>query len=192
MLLSLAVTRHYTLGNPKLVVATDHKPLLKVPGDRKLKEIDNPRLLNLKEKTLNWRFKVIHVPGKIHVGPDTLSRKEVTQAMVAMHVSDNEDTVAMLGEDMDAIIEAQVAANIPKPVTWTQIRDKISKDKIMTMLSDQITNGFPHDRKLLRLELREFFQHRDHLTQVGGVPLYKHRVIIPVSYTHLPSPRDLP
>ena len=176
---SLAVTRHYTLGNPKLVVATDHKPLLKVLRDKKLEEIDNPRLLNLKEKTLNWRFKVIHVPGKIHVGPDTLSRKEVTQAMVAMQVSDNEETVAMLGEDMDAIIEAQVAANIPKPVTWTQIRDEISKDKIMTMLSDQITDGFPPNRKLLRLELREFFQHRDHLTQVDGVPLYKHCVIIP-------------
>ena len=177
---ALFVTRHYTLGNPKLIVATDHKPLLKVLGDRKLEDIDNPRLLKLKEKTLNWRFKVIHVAGKIHVGPDTLSRKEITACMVDFF-SDNRDSVAMISEDSDieAGIEAQVAANIPTPLTWQQIRDEVSRDKIMTMLADQITEGFPPDKRLLRLELREYFQHRDHLTQVDGVPLYKNRVVIP-------------
>ena len=49
----------------------------------------------------------------------------------------------------------------------------------MHMLSDQISNGFPPDKKLLMLELREYYQHRDHLSQVDGVPLYKGRVIIP-------------
>ena len=178
---ALGATRHYTLGNQKLIVATDHKPLLKILGDRKLEDIVNPRLVNLKEKTLHWRFKVIHVPGKIHVGPDTLSRKEVSQARLAMF-SDNKETVAMASSDednIDLVIEAQVAANIPAPVTWMQIRDEVSKDKIMSMLSNQISEGFPPDKKLLRLELREFFQHRDHLSQVDGVPLYKDRVIIP-------------
>ena len=88
---------------------------------------------------------MIHVPGKIHLGPDTLSRKEMTQAVVATF-SDNEEMVAIPGEDEENIklmIEAQVAANIPTPVTWQQIRDEVSKDKIMTMLCDQITDGFP-------------------------------------------------
>ena len=112
-----------------------------------------------------------HVPGKIHVGPDTLSRKEVTQTMVAMF-SDNRELIAMIGEEegkhnIDLMIEAPVAANIPTPVTWQQIRDKVSKDKIMTILCDQISDGFPPNKKLLRLELREFLQHRDHLTQGG-------------------------
>ena len=174
---SLAVTRHYTLGNPKLIVATDHKPLLKVLGDRKLEDIHNPRLVRLKEKTLNWRFKVIHVAGKIHVGPDTLSRKEVSESVVNVfrvaEVSSDSDM------DIEADIEAQVAANVPTPLTWQQIRDEVSKDKIMTMLANQITDGFPPDKKLLRLELREYFQHKDHLSQVDGVPLYKNRVVIP-------------
>ena len=191
---SLAVTRHYTLGNTKLIVATDHKPLLKVLGDRKLEDIENPRLLRLKEKTLNWRFKVIHVPGRIHVGPDTLSRKEAVTRKEAV-----ECMINMLGDNsdaegrgcpssnsdipdpphLDAVIEAEIAANIPTPLTWQQVRDEVSKDKIMTMLSDQISEGFPPDKKLLRLELREYFQHRDHLTQVDGVPLFKNRVVIP-------------
>ena len=108
---SLAVTRHYTLSNTKLVVATDHKPLLKVLGDRKLEDIHNPRLLKLKEKTLNWRFKMIHVAGRIHVGPDTLSRKEVSESVVNVfrvaEVSSDSDM------DIEEDIEAQVAANVP-------------------------------------------------------------------------------
>ena len=192
---SLAATRHYTLGNTKLIVATDHKPLLKVLGDRKLEDIDNPRLLRLKEKTLNWKFKVIHVPGRIHVGPDTLSRKEAVECMIYM-LSENSDMVAALSDtegrgcpssnsdipdlpNLDADIEAQVAANIPTPLTWQQVRDEVSRDRISTMLSDQISEGFPPDKKLLRLELREYFQHRDHLTQIDGVPLFKNRVVIP-------------
>ena len=49
------------------------------------------------------------------------------------------------------------------------------------MLCDQINSGFPPDRKLLRLELREYQRHKENLTQVDGVPLYKDRVIIPRS-----------
>ena len=172
----LEATKHYTLGNTKLLVATDHKPLVKILGDRKLEDIDNPRLAKLKEKTLRWQFQTIHVPGKIHVGPDTLSRKDVTAAFISV-ACDNEE----IDGEVDRIIEAQIAANIPAPMTWQQIRDEVSRDKTMTMLADQITEGFPPDKKLLRLELREYFHHRDHLTQVDGVPLFKSRVVVPAA-----------
>ena len=71
---SLKRTRYFTQGCTKLTIATDHKPLLGILGDKKLEDIDNPRLLKLKEKTLAWRFKVVHVRGKVNIGPDTLSR----------------------------------------------------------------------------------------------------------------------
>ena len=48
----LQKTRHLTLGSLKLFVAVDHKPLVKVLSDRNLHAIDNHRLENLKEKTL--------------------------------------------------------------------------------------------------------------------------------------------
>ena len=59
----LEKAKHFVLGCNDLIVATDPKPLLKVLGDRKLENIDNPRLRNLKEKTLSFRFKIIHVPS---------------------------------------------------------------------------------------------------------------------------------
>ena len=149
-------------------------------GDRKLEEIANPRLLDLKEKMLRWKFDIMHVPGKIHIGPDTLSRQEVTAALVSLFGEKCEDTFEKCRE-LEAGIEAVVAAAMPQPISWQQLRDAVAQDKTMTMLSEQITSGFPPDKKLLRLELREFFQHREVLTQVDGVPLFKDRFIIPVA-----------
>ena len=171
-------TRHYTLGNPKLLIATDHKPLLKILGDRKLEDIPNPRLVNLKEKTLRWHFSIIHIPGKFHIGPDTMSRREVMAALVNMMAS-TDDTEDSLERELQ--IECMVSANMPHPISWQQLRDHVSKDEAMKMLCDQISNGFPPEKKLLRVELREFWQHRDVLSQVDGVPLFKNRVVVPKS-----------
>ena len=37
-------------------------------------EINNPRILNFKENTLGWRFKVVHVPGKDQPEAKAMSR----------------------------------------------------------------------------------------------------------------------
>ena len=71
---ALNKTRYYTQGCDKLIVGTDHKPLLVVLNERSLESIANPRLEMLKEKTLGWRFELIHIPGKKLGGPDALSR----------------------------------------------------------------------------------------------------------------------
>ena len=56
--------RMYTLGCPNLTLATDHKPLTRILNDRQLDTICNPRLLKMKERTLMYRFKIVHVAGK--------------------------------------------------------------------------------------------------------------------------------
>ena len=65
--------KDYILGMKDLVIATDHQPLLGV-FKRPLGEIDNPRLLNLVQKTLWYKFRMVHVPGKENPGPDFISR----------------------------------------------------------------------------------------------------------------------
>ena len=66
--------RHFVMGCKKLVLVVDHKPLVKLLGDRYLDEIPNMRLLRLKEKTLPFRFRVIHRPGLMHKVADYASR----------------------------------------------------------------------------------------------------------------------
>ena len=73
---ALEKAKHFILGCPEFTVATDHKPLLKLLGDRMMEDIPNPRLLLLKEKTLRYDYRIIHIPGKEQKAPDALSRVE--------------------------------------------------------------------------------------------------------------------
>ena len=125
---------------------------------------------------MRWCFDITHILGKIHIGPDTLSRREITVALVDI-MSCSEDTE----EYAERELERMVFTNIPYPISWKKLRDYVGKDEIMKLLSDQISNGFPPERKLLRIELREFWQHREGLSQVDGVPLFKRHVVIPKS-----------
>ena len=59
----LEQTKYFTQGCDNLVVVTDHKPLVKLLGDRTLDEISNIRLFRLKQRTLQWRFTIKHLPG---------------------------------------------------------------------------------------------------------------------------------
>ena len=70
----LQKAKHFILGCKKLIDAVDHKPLLGLLNDKILADIDNPRLLMLVEKTLWFNFQVVWVPGRIHSGPDCMSR----------------------------------------------------------------------------------------------------------------------
>ena len=57
-------SRMFTLGCTDLLVSTDHQPLLGIFKDRDLNSIKNPRIQDLKEATLAWRFNITHNPGK--------------------------------------------------------------------------------------------------------------------------------
>ena len=51
----------FILGCPKLIVVTDHKPLIPIIGSKDLEKIENPRLFALKEKTLPYKFDIVHM-----------------------------------------------------------------------------------------------------------------------------------
>ena len=70
----LEQSRYFTQGCDDLVVVTDHKPLVKIFGDRTLDEITNSRLFRLKQRTLPWRFEIVHRPGKSNHAADATSR----------------------------------------------------------------------------------------------------------------------
>ena len=61
---------------------------------------------------LKWQFDIIHVPGKIHMGPDTLSRQETTVALVNMLPTGSNDTTEW---DSTAEFEAEMAAQAARP-----------------------------------------------------------------------------
>ena len=68
--------KFFILGLPDLIVCVDHNPLKAIFGtDKIIETIHNPRLLNYKLKSMKFKFTVHHIPGKLNVIPDTLSRR---------------------------------------------------------------------------------------------------------------------
>ena len=49
---ALEQSKFYTLGCPRLYVATDNKPLVGILCDRALDTIANPTIVSIKERTL--------------------------------------------------------------------------------------------------------------------------------------------
>ena len=74
---ALEQSRYFTQGYNNLLVLTDHKPLVKLFGDRTLDEIESPCLFWSKQRSLLWKFKIQNKTGKLHLAPDTLSRHPV-------------------------------------------------------------------------------------------------------------------
>nr|XP_027227344.1 uncharacterized protein LOC113819308 [Penaeus vannamei] len=66
----------YMLGKKVVMglIITDHKALTRIFGDKELKDINNPRILNLKERTLMYSFRIKYLKGKTNCAADALSR----------------------------------------------------------------------------------------------------------------------
>ena len=75
---ALDKAKHFVLGYHNLIVAVDHRPLVKIFGDRSMDNINNTRLRNLKERTLKYRFTMVHIPGVRNKTSDALSREHPT------------------------------------------------------------------------------------------------------------------
>ena len=193
---ALEKTRHFVLGCPNLIIAVDHRPLLKVFGDRTLDAIPNPRLRNLKEKTLKYRFHITHIPGIRHVAADTISRNPVGAAN-HLHLPDDAspistDDIPTMPHTFLMAIRVQPDSPTLHPgeedtlggissITWNDIRVATNSDNSMVKLIDLIENGFPEAKDNLPTELRPYYQYRDKLTSFDGVALYNDRIIIPPS-----------
>ena len=202
---ALQKTKYFVLGCKDLVIATDHRPLLGIFGEKKLENIENPRLRKLKEKTMAFRYSMVHVPGRKHPGPDAMSRNPVEKEGLLEGVGTKEARVAILAgmriidEDWDPELEddpAQLVAAAGlegyvcplsamvlgvQAVTWERVQHETAMDPVMRQLVDLVENGFPENKELLPYDLREFFKHRTNLSLCQGVILYNWRVLVPRS-----------
>ena len=199
----LMKTRYYVLGCKKLIVATDHRPLLGVFGDKSLESVENPRLRRLKEKSLAYSFTMVHVPGRKHQGPDAMSRnpamqegllegsgtKDARQAVLAglrmvdddwddEWVEDPAKTVAVAGLS-SYVAPLAVKVFSVRAVTWERVQHETGVDPVLGQLTGMVETGFPEERNMLPDNLKEFYRHRDNLSLCDGVILFNWRVVVP-------------
>ena len=187
--------RYFVLGCDNLVVAVDHQPLLKVLGDHKLEDIKNPRLFNLKEKTLPFKFKIVHLPGRKNLASDALSRHpHGTPGAEKLLLPDDVHTISeehelvdinarTLGSHIltelrmdtqdvcsspDSDLTAATAHTLDdmQAVTWDRVREATSSDPIMFELCQIIEDGLPQTKAEYPRLLREYFNFRDYLSKL--------------------------
>ena len=198
---ALDKARYFVLGCDNLVVAVDHKPLLKVFGDRSLENIPNPRLRNLKEKTLRYRFSMVHIRGVKHLAADGVSRHPTGEAVI-LDLPDDISAISLAApnspqwtttilqrirdpapcdEMLDGCVISAVSSSLRplRSITWDMVRTATASDPVLHTLIDVLHTGMPEHRNDLPPELREYFQYRDDLYTSDGIILYKDRVVIP-------------
>ena len=168
---ALAVThglkscRYFIMGCPNLILAVDHKPLIKIFNDRSLESISNPRLVSLKEKTLMYSYRIMHIPGKQHAAPDHMSRYPSDTAC--------DDVI------QTSSAHASMCTTGIQSVSWDEVKREAEVDEECVTLADTIMNGFPDSKQLLPNALKQFWHMRDDLYVVDNVPMVDGKTLIP-------------
>lgn len=200
---ALAVTyalekcRMFTLGCSDLTIATDHKPLVKILGDSSLDSIKNPRLFNLKEKTLPYRYTIKHVPGTWHKAPDACSRQpnrkpdSLLSTLNACTRTDITDVDATSSQATFAFTESLIQAAVSgshalhdnglQAITLERIKEAATSDPECISLTQLVENGFPSDISSLDMRMQSYWKIRDGLSNQDGITLYEGRVVIPAA-----------
>lgn len=173
---ALTKARYFVLGCSNLQIAVDHKPLLKIFGDRHLHEIQNPRLRNLKEKTLSFRFKMVHIPGIKHKAADALSRNPTGKPD---HLSLSDDLASLHDIDADHLSTHSLSTPHLQAVTMDRVR--VATTSELHDLTELIEAGLPPSRMDMPDGLKEYFRFKDDLSTDNGIIMYKDRVVVPPS-----------
>ena len=166
----LEQTKYFTQGCPNLMVATDHKPLVKIFGDRTLDEIRNTRLFRLKQRTLPWRFIIQHMPGRSNLAADAASRYPTPGS------SGEQWSAGDLSEHLMIAAISSEAESITS-VSWELLAEETHKDKILKVLMRAIQEGFAGTYE----GISDFMRYRDSLYITEDVILYEDRVVVPSS-----------
>ena len=186
---ALEDSKFVTLGCEDLAVQTDHKPLVKLLGDRMLDEIQNQRLVNLKERTFPWKFDISWVAGKSIPAPDATSRHPqkrddddaldiAAAAMDAIRVDSSR--VEDLAGDDELVAGAEMRLQQFRAVTWEVVKEETAADGDMQSLVQIISEGFHCRLDDLAPAIAKFWQYREALYLVDGVVMYGDRAVIPV------------
>ena len=191
--------RHFVLGCTDLYIAVDHKPLVKIFGDRALADISNARIRNLKEKTLPFSFKMVYIPGVRNKTSDALSRypsgsntphgmalpdaisappPRIPIALMAGLSIDPADTNSEREED-DLASSFCSALETLTPITWQCVKEATTADIHFQQLIELIEEGFPTQQAKMPNHIQQFYIHRLHLYTVDGVVIFRDRVVIP-------------
>ncbi|XP_063859146.1 uncharacterized protein LOC135100114 [Scylla paramamosain] len=157
-------------GCKNLTFITDHKALSKIFGDKELKDIHNPRILNIKERTLMYNFRVKYIKGKSNCAADDLSRYPALASVP--EDSDEADDEAVCAVMVVAAAET-TTDNVGHVVDLRHVEEEAVKDEEYRLLHECVANdGWGERKDAEPAALRPYFRMRRHLSCQGDIVLY--------------------
>ena len=172
----LEQTRYFTQGCDNLIVVTDHKPLVKILGDRTLDEITNTRLFRIKQRTLPWRFEIHHLPGKTNHAADATSRHPSSSGSTNSSSVNQVNSIEMVESAIMSSVSQET--KVAFSMQWSLIAEETASDASLRHIMHLIQNGFSeHDQK--DDNVASIWQVRDSLYIQDGVILYQDRILVP-------------
>ena len=166
----LEKTKIFTLGCRDLTVVTDHKPLTRILNDRSLDTISNPRVFKFKERTLPFRYRIMHVPGE----SGAMKTADAMSRHPAPDPSDHDDKV-----DEYAKAFAASQGDAIESVTWEAVNNAAAVDEECVSLVQLILDGFPSAKSSLPPYLQRYWGMREEMYVVDNVPFKGRKMLIP-------------
>lgn len=164
---SLNKFHHFIYGR-KIVVKTDHKPLVAI-CEKDFYKVSN-RLQRLKLKLLRYNIKVEYLPGKLMIIADLLSRSflkndEVPEESVVVH---------------SVSIELPISEK-----TLAKLRHATVEDSNFQLIREYFERGWPEKNSFLNNgELKFFFKVKDELHFNEGLLFHLDKLVVPSSLRH--------
>ena len=103
-------------------------------GPKNLEDIKNPRVRAMKDKTLMYKFDVMHVPGPKNKGPDSMSRYPGTRLTGRDKLDDSDE----MEEAFSITAVRQWRTEEFKAITCERVKETVDTDELCVRLNAMI------------------------------------------------------
>ena len=155
---------HYFLYGRKFILQTDQKPLVSI--FRKHMIDVSPRIQRITIRAWQYDFEPQHIPGRINVIADSLSR---VTPLEFQDSNAEKDILAVNFLQYSSIEERE----------RDEMLQETSKDKELQSLKHYISTGWPSKRSQIPVSLHPYWNFRDELTVESGILMKNSKVLIP-------------
>ena len=155
---------HYFLYGRKFILQTDQKPLVSI--FRKHMIDVSPRIQRITIRAWQYDFVPQHIPGRINVIADSLSR---VTPLEFQDSNAEKDILAVNFLQYSSIEERE----------RDEVLQETSKDKELQSLKHYISTGWPAKRSQIPVFLHPYWNYRDELTIESGILMKNSKVLIP-------------
>ena len=155
---------HYFLYGRKFILQTDQKPLVSI--FRKHMIDVSPRIQRITIRAWQYDFVPQHIPGRINVIADSLSR---VTPLEFQDSNAEKDILAVNFLQYSSIEERE----------RDEVLHETNKDKELQSLKHYISTGWPAKRSQIPVSLHPYWNFRDELTVENGILMKNSKVLIP-------------